>query len=274
MRRMLEVMTLLARPADLYLVDEPTFGLDDSHADIVRNRLRELASQRQLVVATHNRQDCLAIGGWCALLAGGTLQELATTERFFAEPGTAAGRLYVHTGGCSLPPQKAGRDEPSGVWWAVRGLLGGMSRPGFAAPLHEQATNLHEDGVRHLVCLEERRSYDIDAFRNLGIACHHFPVPDMAPPSFQQAIDICRRMESEIRENRGVVMHCRGGLGRTGTALACIFVWFGDSPADAIDKVRSARPMAIQSNAQVRFIHDFANRISGWFTAAKAVTQE
>lgn len=274
LRRMLDVMSLLARPVDLYLVDEPTFGLDDEHADIVRTRVRELASTRQLVVATHNRQDCLAIGGWCALLAGGEVQELATTDRFFNEPGTAAGRQYVHTGGCSLPTRQPAGDDPGGIWWAVRGLLGGMSRPGIGAPLQAQATSLHENGVRHLVCLEERRSYPTECFRQLDISCHHVPVPDMAAPSFQQAVDLCRRMEPEIRENRGVVMHCRGGLGRTGTLLACIFVWFGDAPADAVDKIRSARPLAIQSDAQIRFIHDFADRISGWFTAAKAVNLE
>jgi atypical dual specificity phosphatase len=59
-------------------------------------------------------------------------------------------------------------------------------------------------------------------------------------------------------------MHCRGGLGRTGTGLGALLIWFGDSADDAIAKIRRAQPLAIQSIPQVRFLYDFASRIRGW----------
>jgi atypical dual specificity phosphatase len=46
--------------------------------------------------------------------------------------------------------------------------------------------------------------------------------------------------------------------------LASILIWFGDAAATAIERVRKAQPHAIQSAAQQRFLHDFADRIRGW----------
>ena len=124
--------------------------------------------------------------------------------------------------------------------------------------------SLAQAGIRWLVCLEERCEYAIAQARAHDITHLHFPVPDMAPPSFNQAVDLCRHAEDPIRNNQGLALHCRAGLGRTGTALALILVWFGDAADAAVAKVRRANPMAIQSEAQLRFVYDFANRIRGW----------
>ena len=263
-RRELAVLARLAGDAAIFLVDEPTSDLCERQQERIRSRLCELARRACVVVATHNRQDCLALGGLTALLAGGTIQEIAPSARFFAEPGTAAGRTYVDTGNCNLPLEpRLGRTR-DGIWWLVPGLLCGMSRPGLSMGLADQLHCLHRHGVRHLVCLEERAACSTAQAREAGMQLHHFPVPDMAPPEFGQAVDLCRAVEGPIRANAGVALHCRGGLGRTGTGLAAILAWFGDDADAAIAKVRRANPLAIQSVAQSRFIHEFADRIRGW----------
>ncbi|HWS27514.1 MAG TPA: protein-tyrosine phosphatase family protein, partial [Xanthomonadales bacterium] len=131
-------------------------------------------------------------------------------------------------------------------------------------PIEQQLQRLRLQGVRHLVCLEEHCAYPASAAQELGISHYHYAVPDMAPPSFGQAVDMCRLLEPGIRANEGIAMHCRGGLGRTGTGLGALLIWFGDSADDAIAKVRRAQPLAIQSLSQTRFLHDFAERIRGW----------
>jgi len=262
--RLLAVLAVLHADVPLYLVDEPTADLEPSQVAVVHECLRKLSQRAMVVVATHNRQDCLALGGHTALLAGGTIQECAPSRNFFSKPATHAGRTYVETGNCNLPRKNHQGRTQDGMWWLVPGLLCGMSRPGLMANADIQYQSLLLHGVRHLVCLEERCMYATEPLRELGIAHLHFPVPDMAPPGFGQAVDLCRAIENSVRNNEGVALHCRGGLGRTGTALAAILIWFGDAADAAIDKVRRAHPLAIQSMAQSRFLHEFADRIRGW----------
>jgi atypical dual specificity phosphatase len=262
-RRVVAVLAGLASAAQLYLVDEPTADMSDEHAAAVRRRLKELAARAMAVVATHNRQDCIGLGGATALIAGGTLQEVAPSHTLFSTPATAAARTYVDTGNCSLR-SRVKADQRNGIWWLEPGLLCGMSRPGLVSEIGSQYDILHDSGVRHLICLEERWTTQVDQARRREIACHHFGMADMAPPSFCQAVDICRLAEPAIKANQGVALHCRGGLGRTGTALAAILIWFGDDPDAAVAKVRDAQPHAIQSPAQERFLHEFARRIRAW----------
>ncbi len=262
-RRLLAIAANLRRRADLYLIDEPTAGIDELGARFVRERIRTIAERAAIIVVTHNRQDCLALGGRTALLAGGRIQESAETSTFFTAPSTAAAKTYVETGNCNLPSPPAA-DAQLGIFWVVPKVLSGMSRPGLIGDIHLQVRHLFENGSRMLVCLEERRPYDIDVVRNGGLEFHHFPIADMAAPSFDQALSICRLAESAIRAKRGVTVHCRGGLGRTGVVLASILIWFGDSPDVALARVRGAERHALQSVAQVSFIFDFADRIRGW----------
>lgn len=262
-RRLLAVLAGLQRESSIYLVDEPTANMEPAHVEIVRQRLSDLARVASVVVATHNRQDCLALCGRTALLAGGTVQECLPTRQFFSSPSSDAGRTYVETGNCGVQVSPRRSGDQHGIWWLVGGLLAGMARPGIGGDVDRQCRHLIERGVGLLVCLEER-AYRADAIRAHGIEHHHIPVPDMAPPSFSQAVDLCRLAESAIGENRGIVLHCRGGLGRTGTGLAAILIWFGDSADDAVAKVRAVQPLAIQSAAQTRFLTEFADRIRGW----------
>jgi atypical dual specificity phosphatase len=263
-RRLLARLAALCHGARLYLADEPTADLDEPDADLMRRHLGDLATRAPVIVATHNRRDCLALGGRTALLAGGTVQECTDTVQFFVSPTTAAGRTYVQTGSCSLPCVHTCRKPGDGIWWVIPGLLCGMSRPGLVLSADQQFRQLAQCGVRMLICMEERCPLTVGALRAHSIELGHVPVQDMTPPSFAQAVDLCRRTEPMIRRNEGVAVHCRGGLGRTGTALAAILIWFGDAADQAIDRVRAAQPLAIQTVAQIRFLHDFADRIRGW----------
>lgn len=263
--RALSVLTHLEAAAEIYLVDEPTFGMNDEDAALVRERLRTLAAERLVLIATHNRKDCIEIGGDLVLLSGGRQQETAPVKEFFENPSSEAGRSYVGTGSCNEPdPSPFIEDECEGCWWAVKGLLCGMSRPGLVSDLDVQLDWLARNDIAMLVCLEERPARLVEPLRQRSISYHHFSIRDMEPPSFSQAVDFCRLAEPYLSANRGVALHCRGGLGRTGTMIACMLVWYGDGADEAISRVRRARPGAVQSDSQSLFVRNFAERIQGW----------
>lgn len=265
MRRALGVLALLDADADLYLIDEPTAGLDTRELHAVRGRINALARHASTVVATHNRRDCLMMGGHTALLVNGRIRESAPSQRFFSHPSTPMGRTYVATGNCiDRAPQPHTRDAVEGAWWLACGQLCGMSRPGLVASRETQFQALAEQGVSQLICLEEQCVYPTQGLRELGMAHYHFPIVDMSVPTFSQAVDMCRLTAPELDAGRSIAMHCRGGLGRTGTMLAVLRVWQGDPPSSAIDQVRTAKPRAIQTDPQICFVHDFANRTHGW----------
>ena len=53
-----------------------------------------------------------------------------------------------------------------------------------------------------------------------------------------------------------MLLHCRGGIGRTGTIAARLLVEFGFKPADAIALVRRTRPGTIETSAQEQYVLD------------------
>jgi hypothetical protein len=56
-----------------------------------------------------------------------------------------------------------------------------------------------------------------------------------------------------------VEVACRGGTGRTGTALACLAVLDGVPPGEAVDYVRARyRPGAVETRAQAAFVARFS----------------
>jgi ADP-ribosyl-[dinitrogen reductase] hydrolase len=93
--------------------------------------------------------------------------------------------------------------------------------------------------------------------RRRGMSWFHLPIADVSTPDqgFEQnwvlAGDALRTL---LRNGRGVLVHCRGGLGRAGTIAARLLIELGMEPAIAIDRVRAVRPGAIETREQEKYI--------------------
>ena len=75
------------------------------------------------------------------------------------------------------------------------------------------------------------------------------------PASLREALVELLQRAAEER----VEVACRGGTGRTGTALACLAVLDGVPPADAVGFVRAGyRPNAVETRAQRGFVTSFS----------------
>ena len=99
------------------------------------------------------------------------------------------------------------------------------------------------------------------AVEELGLGWLHLPITDVSTPTpeWERAWTSERGLvHAELDRGGRVLVHCKGGLGRAGTIAARVLVERGVAPADAIDVVRSARPGAIETSSQERYVHALA----------------
>ena len=94
----------------------------------------------------------------------------------------------------------------------------------------------------------------------LGIQWRHMPIEDMEAPGGEFEV-IWKEAVPEIIEGiqtgANVLIHCRGGLGRSGTVAAITLIEMGMSPEQATKVVREARPGAIETNDQETYVRRY-----------------
>ncbi|CAN8073819.1 unnamed protein product [Agarophyton chilense] len=74
--------------------------------------------------------------------------------------------------------------------------------------------------------------------KQLGLSMCNIPVEDFSTPSFEQVHAFCSVVQKTI-QNRGVVFaHCKAGIGRTGTFVACWRIANGEDVERALGRER------------------------------------
>ncbi len=92
-----------------------------------------------------------------------------------------------------------------------------------------------------------------------GMDWHHLPIVDggVPDPAFEQRWPgVSAQLRNALEDGQRVFVHCRGGLGRAGTISARLLVEVGATASEAIRRVRAARPGAIETDAQLRYLLD------------------
>jgi ADP-ribosyl-[dinitrogen reductase] hydrolase len=92
-----------------------------------------------------------------------------------------------------------------------------------------------------------------DAVEALGLDWYHLPIRDAHPPGQRlenRWVLYGLKLRRILRRGGKIVLHCRGGLGRTGTVAGRLLVELGMSPREAIAAVRAARPGTIETAKQ------------------------
>lgn len=87
----------------------------------------------------------------------------------------------------------------------------------------------------------------------VGIAHYHLPILDFGAPSpatvrlWTPASDAAQAV---LDTGGRVLIHCRGGCGRSGMAALRLLVERGEEPAEALSRLRAVRPCAVETHAQ------------------------
>jgi ADP-ribosyl-[dinitrogen reductase] hydrolase len=123
---------------------------------------------------------------------------------------------------------------------------------------------IKEWGANILVSLMEGFEFDLlsvpelpDKVRSRGIRWMHLPIVDVSVPDnlFEERWNTeGEELRQVLKEGGRIVIHCRGGLGRTGIIAARLLVEFGMRPVIVMAMVRRARPGTIQTLEQERYV--------------------
>jgi ADP-ribosyl-[dinitrogen reductase] hydrolase len=148
-----------------------------------------------------------------------------------------------------------GKDESAGI---------GIPSGPWKRDLDDDLEAIIAWGAHALVTLIEGHEFvlhDVPEFpekvRTAGIPWFHLPIVDLDVPDrrFDEEWETAgKELHRILAEGGRIVLHCRGGLGRTGTIAAVLLVELGMDPREAIAKVRQARLCAIQTREQEEYV--------------------
>jgi protein-tyrosine phosphatase len=160
-------------------------------------------------------------------------------------------------------------EEPAKVGLTLAPGVRDRSSAGFrwARDLDADLAAIRRQGTTALVCLLEEhelerygigelfakaRSHDLEVLR--------LAIPDLGVPRDIEDVDRLLDHVNAHEANAGrVVIHCRGGLGRTGTIAGCYLVRKGMAPREALSMLRRVRSDRCPENdLQRSFIERYA----------------
>ena len=126
------------------------------------------------------------------------------------------------------------------------------------------------------IFLDLTQSYEAPAYESFlpsGVKRISFPIRNCdVPASVDSVIGLFRRVEQLLQEHprAKLYIHCHGGVGRTGTIVACYYIYFEHlSFEEALDKMRQQYALsprskimnAPETKRQIEFIRTFAELI-------------
>lgn len=130
----------------------------------------------------------------------------------------------------------------------------------------EDIRSWRNKGIKAVVILAEAHeisrywtdvSYYFEVLKNNNLEFLHSPIKDFHAPSLEQLENIIVWINHKIATGRPVVVHCHGGIGRTGTILAAYLVEDGLTPDNAIFEIKKQIPFALEIEEQIDIVYKY-----------------
>ncbi len=134
--------------------------------------------------------------------------------------------------------------ETCGFYWLVENKLAGSGYPGSCLDWLYNA-----QGIRALLSLQPLTPDDLLKAQQLGYQISTVAITDFTAGSPEQRQMAVEGIVEFQKKNLPTLVHCQGGLGRTGMILALYLVQHkGVSPNSAISQIRRIRKGSIEPN--------------------------
>ncbi|RLF84035.1 protein tyrosine phosphatase [Thermococci archaeon] len=102
-----------------------------------------------------------------------------------------------------------------------------------------------------ILTYEYEMYYDMEELLKREIEVLYAPIEDFTAPTLEELLEIVKWIQERARQGKKVLIHCLGGSGRSGTvAVAYLMYSEGLSLRDALTKVRSLKPSAVETEEQ------------------------
>jgi protein-tyrosine phosphatase/nicotinamidase-related amidase len=122
---------------------------------------------------------------------------------------------------------------------------------------------IKENGITHIVSLLSESEYEEYGVKNLkdvyeqhGLNVRYFPIVDQGVPNKNDLPELVEWIDRALKQKHNVLIHCVGGLGRSGVVAASYLVLKENmQPVEAIKTVRTYRShRTIENHLQEEFI--------------------
>jgi atypical dual specificity phosphatase len=281
-KRLAIIAAMIARPA-LLMIDEPTSGMNKDEALPVLELIAEIGRRAAVLVSLHNQAQARMIAADVLLLAGGRIQTQCDANRFFQNPPNDVARQFIKTGSCHVPSPDANPEDlsedvepppplpliaqmatqaapeyrgPRGFRWIIPGKLGTTPLPGAVADINHDLAALRMVGITTLITLTTG-DLPQDVLQKHGLRNVHLPIYDREAPTVLQLKMLTLRMTEMLARGEALAVHCRAGIGRTGTVVAGWLVSEGLTAEAALERIRKIDKHYVQTVEQEKFLHDF-----------------
>ena len=134
--------------------------------------------------------------------------------------------------------------------------------PRPSRPFRAGVAELIDAGVGTIACLLDDHEMPAElgaAYATSALEIVRHPIPDFGRPANGDALAaLVEDLLDRLRRGETIYLHCRAGIGRTGTVLACLLKRAGavDDPVTLVRAIYD--PRALETEEQQRFARAFA----------------
>ena len=140
------------------------------------------------------------------------------------------------------------------------GRLGVCPLPGRYTPLEQDLATIVSWGPVAVLSMTEKEEMDEfgswvlgDVLAERGVKWLHLPVRDYSGPNGDNASQwqtFSPQLHQALDAGGGIILHCRGGIGRSGMIALRLMVERGVDPDEALKRLRTVWPGAVETDAQ------------------------